>query len=62
MTKDKPGALQTRLDAYPESPSGLGPSDLEARLVSACTQLGEAFTDPSSLSYCEGYLKPVQSN
>ncbi|CAN5805224.1 hypothetical protein BH24DEI2_BH24DEI2_16790 [soil metagenome] len=54
-------ALQSRLDVFTESPGATGAADLEARLLSACTQLGEAFTDPASLTYCDGYLTPAQS-
>ena len=55
-------ALQSRLNVFTESPGASGAADLEARLLSACTQLGEAFTDPSSLTYCDGYITPAQSN
>ena len=55
-------ALQTRLGVFTESPGITGAADLEARLLSACTQLGEAFTDASNLTYCDGYLTPAQTN
>ncbi|CAN5901364.1 hypothetical protein BH24DEI2_BH24DEI2_23660 [soil metagenome] len=55
-------ALQSRLNVFTESPGVTGAADLEVRLLSACTQLGEAFTDPASLTYCDGYLAPAPSN